>query len=102
MLAFGPGQCDPCPGEVMRFKAFLLLAPCLVLGANPIPIAPRFTRVYSLKPDEGVFAYARISPDGKVLAYASEMTDPDRPRVKLQTVTVVDLQTKKILFEEPG
>ena len=86
----------------MRFKVALLAVPCLLLGANPIPIAPRFTRVYPLKPEEGVFAYARISPDGKTLAYASEISDPDRPRAKLQTVTVVDLQTKKILFEEPG
>lgn len=63
--------------------------------------APRFERVHELKPTEGVFAYSRISPDGRVLAYASEMPHPNRRDV-IQTVTLVDLAEKKIIFEEAG
>jgi WD40-like Beta Propeller Repeat len=60
---------------------------------------PRFHPVLALKRDEGVFAYARISPDGQVLAYASE----SRVTGKLErTVTVVDLSTGKVLFSDAG
>jgi len=61
-----------------------------------------FDRVLALKPQEGVFAYARISPDGRYLAYASEMPSATRPSGITQTVTVVDLTTKATLFTEPG
>jgi hypothetical protein len=62
--------------------------------------APRFARAFELAPEEGVFAYARISPDGRFLAYASEYA---RGRgATTRTVTVVDLSTKQILFTEPG
>jgi hypothetical protein len=74
----------------------------LLVGAQTQPKAPSFERVYPLKDGEGVFAYARISPDGRSLAYASEMPDPRVPQRILQTVTVVDLPSKKILFTEPG
>jgi hypothetical protein len=59
--------------------------------------SPTFERVYPLSPREGVFAYSRISPDGNLLAYASET-----PNGRQRTITVVDLPTKEILFEEPG
>jgi hypothetical protein len=59
--------------------------------------APRFERVYPLSPNEGVFAYSRISPDGNVLAYASE-TRGGRQR----TIRVVDLRTREVVFTEPG
>jgi hypothetical protein len=65
------------------------------------PAGPQFQRVYPLKPAEGVFAYARISPDGKLLAYASEITEAST-RVLKRTVTVVDLAAQKTLFTEPG
>jgi len=63
--------------------------------------APRFDRVLALKPAEGVFAYARISPNGRFLAYASEMPGPNGRGIT-QTVTVVDLDTKRVVFTEPG
>jgi hypothetical protein len=66
----------------------------LTLGAPPAR-APRFERVLPLASDEGVFAYARISPNGRYLVYASE-GEGDR------TVTLVDLQTKTPLFTEAG
>ena len=77
----------------------------LVLGALASQNAGRpadvtFTRVHTLAPDEGVFAYARISPDGQRLAYASEM--PSAGGGIATTQTVVDLVTKKRVFAEPG
>src|SRR5207244_2534508 len=59
-----------------------------------------FQRVHALDPREGVFAYARIAPDGQLLAYASEGRDP-RGRLT-RTITVVDLSNHRILFTEPG
>jgi hypothetical protein len=63
--------------------------------------AARFERVLELKPEESVFAYARISPDGNVLAYASE-TPNSAGRGDTRTVTVVDLRTRRVIFTEPG
>ena len=61
-----------------------------------------FARVRALKAEEGAFAYARISPNGRLLVYASEMPDPPGSKAITRTVTVVDLTTQKILFTEPG
>jgi hypothetical protein len=69
---------------------------------TPRATAPTFAKVYPLKAEEGVFAYARISPDGQQLVYASEMPDPPGSKVIKRTVTLVDLKTQKILFSEPG
>lgn len=62
--------------------------------------SPKFEQAYPLKPGEGVFAYSRISPDGHYLAYASEMKTGNRGIT--QTVTIVDLAAKNVLFTEPG
>lgn len=59
----------------------------------------RLTHVYALKPDEGVYAYSRISPDGTLLAYASE-SGPERAPVL--TVNVVDLATRQVRFADAG
>ena len=64
--------------------------------------SPRFERVFELAPEEGDFAYARLSPDGRTLAYASETASPTQPGRIVQTVTVVDLPTRQVLFTEPG
>ena len=84
-----------------------ILALCIAFALAALPGAappqqPSFEKIYPLKPEEGVFAYARISPSGKILAYASEMPDPARPRAITQTVTVVDLSTREVTFTEPG
>ena len=63
---------------------------------------PQYTRLYTLKPKEGVFAYARISPDGKTLVYASEQTDARHASPMVLMETVVDLASKKILYTEQG
>ena len=87
-------------GTRMRFRALL---PALVAVAVTAPVtrAPRFERVYPLPPEQGVFAYSRISPDGRYLAYAAESRPGARRRL-VRTITVVDLRTRTILFTEPG
>jgi WD40-like Beta Propeller Repeat len=77
-----------------------IVLPALLLAQAPAPL-PHYEQVYTLKPKEGVFAYARISPDGKRLAYASQITA--RPaNQRGWTVTVVDLATQNALFSETG
>ena len=86
------------------------LRPIVALIVTSVAIAPacsqtarvRFERAYQLKSAEGVFAYARISPDGHVLAYASELANPRRPNDIQRTITVVDLRTGAVSFTEPG
>ncbi len=78
----------------MNARKLIALVALLGLGAAPTR-APKFQRVLALAPEEGVFAYARISPDGRHLVYASEA---ERER----TTVLVDLKTKKTLFTEPG
>ena len=50
-------------------KAILLLA--LWSGAAAAQKGPRYTRIHRLTPREGVFAYARISPDAPRLMWWS-------------------------------
>jgi hypothetical protein len=70
-------------------------------GSARTTAAVTFEKILPLKPNEGVFAYARISPNGRYLAYASEMPNP-AGRGITQTQTVVDLQDQTVLFSEPG
>lgn len=64
--------------------------------------APRFERVHALRPDEGVFAYARATPDGRYLAYASQERSQPRNPPFGRTLTVVDLETREVMYTEPG
>jgi hypothetical protein len=100
----------------MQLKTIGLVALCALAAGAPgapsastpsgrtgvVARAPRFERIYPLKPDEGVFAYARISPDGRFLAYASETKATPTSRTISQTQTVVSLADRKVLFTEPG
>ncbi|HTR78782.1 MAG TPA: thioredoxin family protein [Gemmatimonadaceae bacterium] len=79
----------------------LLCCALLATAAAP-PAAPRFTRIYPLNANEGVFAYARISPDGRYLAYASEASNPRTPAATSRVVTVVELARQRVIFTEPG
>jgi hypothetical protein len=63
--------------------------------------APAFERVHALAPEEGVLAYARISPDGRFLVYPSEKSAGRGSGVD-RSVTVVDLRTRQTVFTEPG
>src|SRR5688572_8930708 len=76
-------------------SAVAALAPLLLSLLAAPGRTPQFDRVLALDPAEGVFAYSRISPDGRYLAYASE-------RDGARTITLVDLATKRTLFTEPG
>src|SRR6476619_5470567 len=86
----------------MRFVLSLSALSILSFAVAPAPArGPRYERVFTLKPKEGVFAYARISPDGKRLAYASQISA--RPmNQRGWAVNVVDLATQKILFSQQG
>ena len=60
-----------------------------------------FDKIFPLQANEGVFAYARISPSGRFLAYASEMPNPSGRGIT-QTETVVNLKDRSVVFTEPG
>jgi hypothetical protein len=79
----------------------LILLSTLIL-ASATRSQPSLERVLSLSPAEGVFAYARISPDGRFLVYAAEARDSSMRRGSSPTVTVVDLRTQGIVFAEAG
>jgi hypothetical protein len=85
----------------MTPAALALCQLAFIAGATTAQV-PTFTRAYPLKPEEGVFAYSRISPDGRYLAYASQARDPRATRGVPMTVTLVDLQNRQVLFTERG
>jgi hypothetical protein len=86
--------------RLLALSGAWLLAAGSSLLAQPQTRTPRYERVHTLTPREGVFAYARISPDGKRLAYASQLGG--RPEQQMWTVTVVDLPSRTVLFSDPG
>src|SRR5262249_39399056 len=59
-------------------------------------------KVYAVQPGEGVFAYARISPDGALLAYASEKGAPPSLQTINRSVRVIEIETGRVAFTEPG
>ena len=88
-----------------RLGLMAAVAAALVVAdgsASSRDAAPQFIRAYELAPKEGVFAYSRISPDGRYLAYASQQAHPERPTAMTTTQTIVDLRTKQTIFSEPG
>src|SRR6266851_7353685 len=96
---------DPASRMNALLRAFalvVLIAGLTVQLISADPPAPTFTRVYSLAPEEGVFAYARISPDGRLLVYASEPRGAASGGGVDRTVTLVDLRTRDVLFAELG
>ena len=85
-------------------RRLLALVGLLVLvgsSSSARSAAVTFEKIFPLKSNEGVFAYARISPNGRYLAYASEMPNPTGRGIT-QTETVVDLSDQRVLFSEPG
>lgn len=84
----------------MRWAASIVIAG---LALGPAQAAkPSYTRAYALATGEGVFAYSRISPSGRLLAYASEKPHATRPGSITTTQTIVDLLTQQVLFAEAG
>lgn len=85
----------------MRVRRLSLVLAAALVSIRATPAAPVYKSVHTLEPREGVFAYARISPDGTRLAYASQIAA--RPANQRDwTVTIVDLATKKTLVSRPG
>jgi hypothetical protein len=99
-------------GRAHFTRAILLLTCALGLGAAAALLpawwreAPdvdqTLQRVYQLAPEEGVFAYARISPDGRYLAYASEAAHNSGFGPAVHEVRIVELSTQRRVFTEPG
>src|SRR5688572_16741078 len=86
-------------GLALACTSYEAAAPQTAAPQPPFPASIR--PVYALKTNETVFAYSRISPDGRFLAYASEARRPGR-QGPLRTINVVDLSNGSVLFEEPG
>jgi WD40-like Beta Propeller Repeat len=87
----------------MRLTAVLaILSGVAFSGARTPPRAPHYASIYALTPREGVFAYARISPDGKRLVYASRVNARDANGPPGYAESVVDLATKSVVFSESG
>src|SRR5688572_12788490 len=80
-----------------RVLAVVALLVLVVSSGSARTATVTFEKIFPLKANEGVFAYARISPNGRYLAYASEM-----PRSTTQIETVVDLKDQSVVFTEPG
>ena len=82
------------------------LWPAVVLACTSTDVvAPwpsNLHRVHELGGDEGVFAYSRISPNGRFLAYSSEARGIPSGSGRAQVVTVVDLAGHGVVFSEPG
>src|SRR5687768_12489092 len=84
-------------------RACTFVLPCAVLGLASAPAPkPTVKQIYPVGPGEGVFAYSRISPDGRLLVYASETKRGGSAIAVDRTVTVVDLTTRKTIFSELG
>jgi hypothetical protein len=87
----------------LRLTTLLVALPAVVLSSVPLhQQAPRYTPVHALKPREGVFAYARISPDGKKLVYASAVNARRPNGPSGYTETMVDLANGNVVFSEQG
>lgn len=67
-------------------------------GRKPL----QFSQLLSL-PNELVFAYSRISPDGRFLVFSSQPAGPGASLwPDLQRLRVVDLTTQETVFDAPG
>jgi dipeptidyl aminopeptidase/acylaminoacyl peptidase len=82
----------------------ICIASAIAFGGARFPhrVQTRIEHVYALRNGETVFAYARISPDGRRLAYSSETRDPTALGRYQRTVRVIDLATQQVVFEEGG
>ena len=77
----------------------LIVPLVLYIGAAGFQSAgPKLERVLSLRPDQVVFAYSRISPNGEMLAFASEPRDASAVPV----LEVVSLRERRQVFTEAG
>ena len=80
------------------FTACTIFSSVIVRSSDTV----QYKRVLPLATGEGVFAYARISPSGRFLAYTSESNDTATASRPVQILRVVDLASKRTIFGEPG
>ncbi len=86
----------------MTIRVALLLPVLAVPAFAPQEApAPRYERVHALRSDEGIFAYARVTPDGRYMAYASQERDT-RDFSPVRIINVVDLRRHEVVYTEPG
>ncbi|MDB4913415.1 MAG: hypothetical protein JWM95_1059 [Gemmatimonadetes bacterium] len=107
MLCFSLVGAHPIHGVVAKMTlagraTLAFLIGLRAVGAHAQTDAPTFERVLPLGANEGVFAYARIAPNGRLLAYASESRDADSHAPIRRTIRVVDLVSRRLVFSEPG
>lgn len=78
-------------------SAFIVVSNQLVATK---PGAQKFAlhEVFELPDSQQVFAYSRISPDGRYLAYTTER----KRRQPENVLQIVELSTRKVVFEEKG
>jgi hypothetical protein len=89
------------PVRLLALAVLVALAAAGCIEASGGTLAPpRLTRVFRLPDGEGVFAYARISPDGRYLAYAAQLSGVSHWNSRV--IRVVELSTGRIVFTEPG
>jgi len=86
----------------MRLTTALVILSAVAFSGSQTTRAPHYAAIYTLTPREGVFAYARISPDGKRLVYASHVNARDPNGPPGYTESVVDLATKSVAFSVSG
>jgi hypothetical protein len=97
-MTSAPPDGHPTTARRHLVRSLVVLLCCSALGSARAD-AQTVTRVHELGPDEGVFAYSRISPSGRYLAYSAERREG---RQVLRTVKIIDLKTRELLFSEPG
>ncbi len=88
-----------------RRDRWIWVVPCLAIGCLSWSCTPRtqpgvtVERVHVLDDSEGIFAYSRISPDGRLLAYTSLRAQANGTSMN---VRVVDLESGAVVFETKG
>ncbi|HXT16461.1 MAG TPA: hypothetical protein VN706_12565 [Gemmatimonadaceae bacterium] len=78
------------------------MAILFILSPLSAALSQHLERVLSVPVEEGIYAYARISPDGRRLAYSAEIADPHHPTALKRMLRVVALRTRAVLFTRAG
>ena len=85
----------------MSARSIAIVCLAVVAGGLEAQRGPVYQKVHRLTPREGVFAYARISPDGERLVYASNITR-GMGVAPQWTETVIDLASGRTLWTDFG
>jgi hypothetical protein len=83
-----------------RFSALITVTVALSEGCQQIDRQVQYVAVHQLASDEHVWAYSRIDPSGRFLAYASATSSIHEPIAA--SMVVWDLNEGKVVFRESG